>query len=420
MANEYQNRLSELLKKKGIGPAGSKSLKEEELEEVAQLLRNQEVSLTTKATIITALLLLEPTQIESEFLDKVKSNADRYLPERLLAFLQDTCEDPFLNLVLKNIRKEDLSAKECFEAMSYFFGNSEPYIQAAFLEAQRLKRETFVENDSFFKAFWKESQRVETQLPQLVDISNNYDGNIRTKNYSLLTAKLLAKAKVPTLIHGLQKVAPKNGLTLYMILQELGYDPLVSLSDAKSQLEQNNWVYVDQQMAFPKLFDKVQMREEMVKRPFIATFEKLMQPICSVKGNLVVTGYTHKHYKQEVPKLLKAQGKCEKALVVKGEEGSAQLPLHKASEYVLFDGKTIIEGTISPEEFGISMLNNTDKSEINAENVIQDMQNAVLGTNDYVKWLVIYNAAAIIKSFDLDRSKDMLNSLEMLFHQIEL
>lgn len=418
MNSSYQSRLAELLKRKGIGPAGSKSLKQEELEELTYLFTHQEVSLTTKASMLTALLLLEPTAPEALFLDALMANPSDKLPTELLPYLQKHSSHPYLHLILKNIQKQDLSSEECDLAMQYFFGDTPAYLQASFLEAQRLKRETFIENSHFFDAFWHRTKRETTQLPVVVDIANSYDGHVRTKNYALLTSLLLAKLKIPTLIHGLEKVAPKNGLTLHQLLKALGKTPRMTLTEAKEQLETEAWAYVDQATFFPTLHDKVKMREEMVKRPFIATFEKLLQPIRATEGNHLVTAYTHKHYKQEVPKLLQHQGKCRKAIVWKGEEGSTQLPLHKASEYVLVNGEQIKEGIISPQDFGIELLENTDKTEVSTANVIQNMRQAIAGENDFVKWQVIYNVLSIISLFDLaDTDK---HTLETLFHQIIL
>jgi len=418
MNNAYQNKLAALLKRKGIGPAGSKSLKHEELDELLALFPHEHVSLTTKASMLTALLLLPPTEVEETYINKLKKDPQAYLPKDLLPFVEGKSHSPFLDLILKNIQKQDLSAEECDAAMQHFFGDTPDYLQASFLEAQRLKRETFTENSRFFQAFWQAAKRETTSLPVVVDIANTYDGHIRTKNYSLLTSMLLAKAKTPTLIHGVEKVAPKNGLSQHQLLLALGKDPLMNLAKAKSQLEQEGWAYVDQKESFFALYQKVKMREEMVKRPFIATFEKLLQPIRSTQGNHLVTGYTHKHYKQEVPKLLLEQAACSKAIVLKGEEGSAQLPLHKASEYVLVVDSQLKEGVISPQNFGIELLENTDKSEVNTSNVIQNMQQAIAGENDFVKWQVIYNALAILTLFDIDDIDKQ--ELEKLFHQITL
>ena len=89
------------------------------------------------------------------------------------------------------------------------------------------------------------------------------------------------------------------------------------------------WAYIDQQIYFPELYQLRQLRKEMVKRPFLATFEKLLQPVRAKEGNYIVTGFTHSHYKSEIARQLMEQGLCKKALVLKGSEGATHMCLTK-------------------------------------------------------------------------------------------
>ncbi|MFK7901140.1 MAG: anthranilate phosphoribosyltransferase [Cyclobacteriaceae bacterium] len=420
MSLTEQEQLEALLKKKGIGPAGSKSLIQGEIDLLADLFLSNDVSLTTKTTMLTALLTLEPTAIEEAFIHEVKNNPTNYLPSELAVFVNGCSEDSFTRLILQTIAKEDLSQQECEVAMSSFFGDAPDYLQAAFLEAQRLKRETFTENKTFFDAFWQQCDRLRVDLPVVVDICTNYDGSVRTKNYSLFTAQLLALYGTATLVHGVDAVAPKEGTSLHGQMKALGKNSLQSLEKCKEQLLSDKWAYVDQKVFFPVLHQKKALRKEMVKRPFIATFEKLLQPLRNEGGNYQVTGYTHKHYKQEVPKLLKELGKCAKALVVKGEEGSAQLPLHKASEYVVYNGDQLIEGEISPADFKLSVPKYKDITPHSAEDVVFAVKQAISGNNEFVKKQIVYNAAVYLTVLGLASSKGLIEKLMELFDQLKV
>src|SRR5690349_3921235 len=96
-----QEKLELLLKKKGIGPEGSKSFHNEELTELTPLFLDPTVSLTTKATMLTALLLLKPNPEESIWLEALKKNPETVLQKELLGYIQET-NDPFLLLIRKN------------------------------------------------------------------------------------------------------------------------------------------------------------------------------------------------------------------------------------------------------------------------------------------------------------------------------
>lgn len=82
------NRLEELLKKKGIGPEGSKSMKIDELNELVHLFQDSAISLTTKATILTALLMLPPTEVEAAWLMNFKKKHTEILPSPLFIFIE--------------------------------------------------------------------------------------------------------------------------------------------------------------------------------------------------------------------------------------------------------------------------------------------------------------------------------------------
>src|SRR6478736_6258013 len=104
-----QERLAELLKKKGIGPEGSKSLITEELNELEHLFKSPDVSLTTVATMVTALLTLEPNNYEREWIEKIKASPSEFLPNEIVPFFTGDTRDEFYKLILKVIKHENLS-----------------------------------------------------------------------------------------------------------------------------------------------------------------------------------------------------------------------------------------------------------------------------------------------------------------------
>jgi anthranilate phosphoribosyltransferase len=410
-----QERLAGLLKKKGIGPEGSKSLTTEELNELEHLLPSPHVSLTTVATMVTALLTLEPTPQEKEWLDKIKENPAHYLPEELLPFITGNTTDTFYKLILKVISRKDLTQEEADYGIQQLLDPQTPdYLKGAFLESQRLKRETFTENKAFFSGLWNKARRITTDLPVVLDIADSYDGFNRTYNFSLFTASLLASMEIPCIVHSVDQVAPKEGYTSHQLLKLAGKNPLISLQQGKHTLEDHSVgvCYVDQQVFFNDLYLLKKMRKEMVKRPFLATFEKLLQPIRSTQGNFIVSGYTHPHYKEELVKQLKEQGQCRKALIFKGLEGSTQLTLSRGSVSVLFDGKDIRESLVSPEDFSLPLLESKQDKNIRPEDVLAEGVAALEGKKNYAREALIYQATVIISKFNLIPSNNLTDLLK--------
>jgi anthranilate phosphoribosyltransferase len=413
-----QYALEELLRKKGIGPQGSKSLKAHELAELDHLMHDKSVSLTTKATMLTALLTLEPNEDEKIWLQKIKARPGEYIPAELIPFINESGQG-LISYIRKIISLKELSEDECKACMDFFFDVNVPeYLKAPFLEAERLKRESFTENRAFFESLWKRVRHIELNTPVLIDICDSYDGANRTRIFSPFIAALLASCGYPAYLHGLDKVAPKQGVTAHQLLKYAGKNPLKSADAVKKDLENREvrWGYIDQQVFFPELHAMKNMRKEMVKRPFLATFEKLLQPFRSAGGNYIVTGYTHPHYKDELVAQLKHQGQCQAALVLKGAEGATQLSLGKDTVYVLYNGANVTDGTINPSLYGLQNLEAKQNKSLTAKESAEEGLAALKGEKNYAGENMLYVACTILDKLKL-LSPD--TSLELLADSLD-
>jgi anthranilate phosphoribosyltransferase len=325
-----------------------------------------------------------------------------------MGFLEPS-SDPFLNLIKKIISKKELSEEECLQGMDFLFNPGTPeYLKGPFLEGERLKRESYIENKVFFNYLYNKIPHLEIDIPILIDICDSYDGSNRSKNFSLFTAALLASAGFPALVHGVKETAPKFGHTSHQILLMAKKNPFTIPEIAIANLKnpEIRWAYIDQEIYFKSLYQLQKVRKEMVKRPFLATFEKLLQPIKIRSGNYIVTGFTHPHYKEELVKQLKDQGKCQQALILKGVEGSTHLSLSKTTSSVHFNGKDIKDSMESPESFGIPILESKQDRSITAKDSLEEGLAALKGERNYARENILYLACLIISKFSLmDASK---------------
>ena len=413
-----QQTLEELLRKKGIGPQGSKSLKAHELAELDHLMPNHSVSLTTKATMLTALLTLEPNEDEKSWIQKIKNMPEGNLPVELVPFIKEESDGP-VSYIKKIISMQDLSHQECKNCMNFFFDKSIPeYLKAAFLEGERLKRESFTENQAFFESMWERVNHIKIDTPVLIDICDSYDGANRTRIFSPFVAALLASCGFPAYLHGVDKVAPKQGVTSHQVLKYAGKNPLKSIEQVKKDLESPDvsWGYIDQQIFFPELHAMKNMRKEMVKRPFLATFEKLLQPFQAKNGNYIITGYTHPHYKDELVAQLKHQNQSIAALILKGAEGATQLSLSKDSSYVLYNEINIMNGIINPSQYGLQPLEAKQDKSLTAKESAGEGLAAFKGEKNYARENILYSAITILDKMKL---ADPLAALNLLTNSLD-
>lgn len=395
-----QEKLVEILRHKGIGPEGSKSLDEENLLILKDLLKSTEVSKTTISTLLTALLTLEANPQEESFIQELKKNYSEIIPSELHFFFEEERTD-FEELIIQTINKKNLDETACQKAMEFCFNKETPaYLIAAFLEAQRLKRESFTENSAFYKYFLNTRNSVTVNVSAIVDLCDSYDGVKRNPNFSVFTACVLAALDINVCLHGLESVAPKHGLTTYQILKAAGKSIPKTIEDSVTKLTDKNigWTFIHLNAFFPELYQISEMRTEMVKRPFLATFEKLLSPIQASEKNFLVSPYTHKHYKDEVVKLLKEFSPVDGFIHLKGLEATSQPnPVRKSEITVCMNG-TPEEKFISPEDFGITPLKKNPEF-LEVSNLIEEGLKVLKGEENEASTLIKYQACMVLTSF---------------------
>jgi len=132
---------------------------------------------------------------------------------------------------------------------------------------------------------------------------------------------LLAELGLPTLIHGLDSVSPKYGLTHRHISQALGINVDLSVSESKVRIENNDigWSYVDQNQYCKPLHDLVPLRNKVVKRTVLNTVETLIGPLKG-KNTHSILGYVHKAYPPIYAALCEKVG-FDSSLLIRGVEG---------------------------------------------------------------------------------------------------
>ena len=217
---------------------------------------------------------------------------------------------------------KNIETEEAEVAMSAILGGEIDEVQAAiFLIALRMKRETMEENIGILEALLKFTDCQKIDVDNLVDIGDPYSGYNRSIPISAFLPPLLAELGLPTLIHGLDSVSPKYGLTHRHINQALGINVDLSVSESKARIEDSDigWSYVDQNQYCKPLHDLVPLRNKVVKRTVLNTMETLIGPL---RGNNThsILGYVHKAYPPIYAALCEKVG-FNSSLLIRGVEG---------------------------------------------------------------------------------------------------
>jgi anthranilate phosphoribosyltransferase len=391
--------ITALLKHKGIGPEGSKSLTSEQLDRLTPLLNDESISLTTRATLLTAMIMLEPTQPEEDWIMSHQP-FDEFLPKGLTQlFTHDLSDLSALNLEI--IQHEDLSPESAYLGAKLLL---DPSIQnaekAVFLEGQRLKRETFEENLGFFKAFNDTAQSVEIDKPDVILFGDSFDGCQRINPYTIFSCAVLSSLDVHSYMTGVETVAPKNGITAHQILQSANLNIPKSLKEGKNELITRGWTYIDQSVFFPELSALLQLRADMVKRPFLATFEKMLAPLKAKRTHLV-TAYTHKAYRSQVVELNDALEHIESMINLKGMEATSRPHLGRESDFVKLSQNLVEDGSFTPE-----IINDINSKETpSVSQAIALGEAALIGTQNFA-YSAILNQCILVLTEMLDWKRE--------------
>ncbi len=201
----------------------------------------------------------------------------------------------------------------------------------AFLIAHRIKRPTAEELGGMLKTYNRLGPKVATlnNSSPLTILGIPYDGRTRTAPISPVTALILSSMNVPVLMHGGTTMPTKYGLTLAEIWASLGVNLTeLSLTQVNKLLETTNFGFLYLPQHFPLAHNLVTYRDQIGKRPPLATLELIWHPY---EGNThVIAGYVHPPTEKMIKGALHLNNK-EKFTLIKGMEGSGDLKLSQTN-----------------------------------------------------------------------------------------
>jgi len=229
---------------------------------------------------------------------------------------------------------KDLSRSEAKQAMQLLLThNATPAQIGAFLIAHRIKRPTAEELAGMLDAWEQFSYRLppldtSTSNP-LVVLGSPYDGRSRHSPISPVTGLILAVAGFPVLLHGSDRLPTKYGLPLRDLWQELGI-PWHSLSpdQVHAILQQTNLGFAYMPKFCPAFHALVPYREEIGKRPPLATLELIWSPY--QEQQILLSGFVHPPTEAVMSETFALRGIAHYA-TLRGLEGSVDLPIARVS-----------------------------------------------------------------------------------------
>ncbi|MCV9948211.1 anthranilate phosphoribosyltransferase [Paenibacillus sp. BT-177] len=221
----------------------------------------------------------------------------------------------------------------------------------AFFAAERIKMESVDELEAFVNVCRKYSHHF--PMEEGIDFAGPYDGRKSSFIATFATAFLLSSYGIPVTMHGSAPLPPKWGVTLPLLLQEMGVATAdITHETAIHAAKQTGVLFVVSEQWCTPLRDLRPIREELGLRTVLNTAEKLVDYGSSP---YIVFGVFHNTVFDKTAKVMQNLN-YRRALIIQGSEGSEDLFIDRPTRTYLFANGEVSLQVIDPEMYGLDSV----------------------------------------------------------------
>ncbi len=315
----------------GIGKYGSKPLTPELLAECRAALMDPLTHPLQRGAFLGALLAKGPTP-EEKTLEEVIGKGAFSHPT---FFINTICSDLPIGMhpiATKLVRGHNLQVSEAHQLGDYLFGDGEcETFRGLAASIMRVRHETNEEYQGLMRAaeqtFSPGFGPISCAERPLVQLAEPFDGVDNTYLITPLLAQFFQKRGYGSVSLVGRSGGPKftlNALDLYM---HMGCQFLQSTHELDTPLDHYGWV-LDQKALSSAINQWVDRRRILLKRPFLATLEKVLNP-CHAR--ILVTSVFHITYQMKMAELAMLAGFDAVMVLKRGLEGSLAPSTSRAS-----------------------------------------------------------------------------------------
>ena len=285
-----------------------------------------------------------------------------------------------------------------------------PALKAAALIGQRMNRETYQEVRGYLDAFYAPEKVSPIDVDTLTHFGQPYDGATRYFRPTLFVAAVRAALGEPSLLHSVDLMPPKNGITEETLLKVLGARTDLSLEQTAKLISNKSvgFGYISQREYSPGAYDLRELRVHIMKRPPWAATEKAQQFFSARQKNYMVLGYYHIGYEKPLLQMAEERG-FNAAVAIKGEEGTShyalrlgkpstpeRMAVNYSQGFRIIDGKREDFGLdIDPKTYGFEYKINPRPEVVSAETYVNAGIAALSGEKGHIYNRILLNTAMI-------------------------
>ncbi len=252
---------------------------------------------------------------------------------RMQGYLQKIAAGPKLS--------KDLTEEEAEDALSLILdGKISQVRMGVFLIAARMKIETVPENIGYWRALQKRMTPKKIGLDKLLQIADPFDGFQRIPYFGFYAIPVIAELGLPVYGHSALPLPPKLGITFEDLLVNHYQAPVSGTGEQRiKQVEEFKFGYINTSDCLPALENLRSIRTEIVKRPMLATLEKILMPLKAEGKNFLATTYFHRGYETSLTEIGK-RSQFDRVIVGNGMEGTTLFGVHKEAKVFIQDGES--------------------------------------------------------------------------------
>jgi anthranilate phosphoribosyltransferase len=326
---ETISALAQGVKLIGIGKHGSKKMPEELIIAITDELKQGNSPAILVGAFFGALLMkeIEPAQyVLEEFSGKGSLSNTEILWNNLLADAPTEMKP----LGIKLLNKEELTESEAYE-LGLVLLSDKPgeAFKGLAMSILRIRYETMDEYKGLYDAIVNTapSTQITFDNKPRIQLAEPFDGVNRSYIITPIIAKNLQNLGYNVLVSCGESAGPKNVLNTWNVYQELNAEYLIRNAGIINTKPKLGWT-IDQKEFYPQLHPWVEKRRKLMKRPYLATLEKVLNPC---KSGTLITSVFHIPYLEKMVELGFMAGFTSVMVLKRGQEGSLAPSLSKAT-----------------------------------------------------------------------------------------
>jgi len=315
------------IKTVGIGKKGSKSLTPELALEILEDLKSGKVSDAAKGAFFAG-LCAKGIASEEEIIEQAFAPGVLKEPSQLLDTILADAPEFIKWICAQLLRGQTLDRQTAYDLGKFLFSNEQGDAARGWLASfLRVRYETNDEYEGLLQAMNDTvSPAFKIPTPQgeaVVQIAEPFDGVDHSYMVTPLVARNL-QAQGYRVVHQVgRNSGPKLDMNSWDIAQALGLTPAASNSDLSSDKPVFGWFF--HQSLMSQALDRwVNLRHQIIKRPFLSTLERFINPL---NAEILIASAFHPPYGEKMLTIAERAGFKGIIIVRNGIEGTIAFPL---------------------------------------------------------------------------------------------